>query len=222
MAGYDCLPMKMKRKDFDRVNDDFSDFSLSSPARKIRRLDLDLPPIMEEEEIQSAPRNSYLQDLDLPTILEEEEEIQSAPLNEERAIVLFKPPQHHYQPQVFVDRNLVSGFKNRYLHNAALDDDLYDDDEKTNKNQALVCWNPTQFQFLESTGTIRERREPEIVELDGEDTMMEDAAMDVEEGNSGSVSQPQPQQLVGGSYQWQHCMVPELPQTKSTPISWFR
>lgn len=38
MAGYDCLPMKMKRKEIDRVNDEFSDFSLSSPARKIRRL----------------------------------------------------------------------------------------------------------------------------------------------------------------------------------------
>lgn len=30
--------MKMKRKDIEEVNDDFSDFSLSSPARKIRRL----------------------------------------------------------------------------------------------------------------------------------------------------------------------------------------
>ncbi|XP_059315693.1 uncharacterized protein LOC132066389 [Lycium ferocissimum] len=31
-------PMKMKRKDLDDVYDEFSDFSLSSPARKIRRL----------------------------------------------------------------------------------------------------------------------------------------------------------------------------------------
>lgn len=30
--------MKMKRKDLDQINDEFSDFSLSSPARKIRRL----------------------------------------------------------------------------------------------------------------------------------------------------------------------------------------
>lgn len=30
--------MKMKRKDLDQFNDEFSDFSLSSPARKIRRL----------------------------------------------------------------------------------------------------------------------------------------------------------------------------------------
>lgn len=38
MAGGGFLPMKLKRKDLDQVNDDFSDFSLSSPARKIRRL----------------------------------------------------------------------------------------------------------------------------------------------------------------------------------------
>lgn len=30
--------LKMKRKDLEDVNDEFSDFSLSSPARKIRRL----------------------------------------------------------------------------------------------------------------------------------------------------------------------------------------
>lgn len=30
--------MKMKRKDLDEVNDDFSGFSLSSPSTKIRRL----------------------------------------------------------------------------------------------------------------------------------------------------------------------------------------
>lgn len=36
MEGY--FPLKMKRKDLEDVTDDFSDFSLCSPARKIRRL----------------------------------------------------------------------------------------------------------------------------------------------------------------------------------------
>uniref|UniRef100_A0A1J3DKK6 Uncharacterized protein n=1 Tax=Noccaea caerulescens TaxID=107243 RepID=A0A1J3DKK6_NOCCA len=200
MAGYDCLPMKMKRKEIDRVNDEFSDFSLSSPARKIRRLDLDLPPIMEE-------------DVDLPPIMEEEE-IESAPVNEERAIVLYKPIQH-YQPHLFVDGNLISGFKNRFLHDAAVADDHFDEDDKTNKQQAVVPWN--QSQFLGSTGTFEEPPEPEIVELDGEDAMMEEAAMDVEEESSGCrVSLPQWQQQ-----QQLHCMMPQFPQTNSTPISWF-
>jgi len=125
----------MKRKDIDRVNDDFSDFSLSSPARKIRRLvnslsellktlefvfmmmmmmnwcyimliqDVDLPPIMEEEEI------------DLPMQDTVAEEIELEPVNDERAIVLFKP-LHYQQPSsgnVFVDRHLISGFKSKFL-----------------------------------------------------------------------------------------------------------
>lgn len=36
MAGF--LSGKMKRKDLEEVYDEFSEFSLSSPARKIRRL----------------------------------------------------------------------------------------------------------------------------------------------------------------------------------------
>ncbi|CAH8363214.1 unnamed protein product [Eruca vesicaria subsp. sativa] len=205
MAGYDCVPMKMKRKEIDRVNDDFSDFSLSSPAKKIRRLDLDLPPIKEEEVVM-------------------EEHVSPPPENEERAIVLFKPPTpHHHQPHLFVDRSLISGLKNRFLHDVA----EADEDYKTNKQQAVVPWNPSHFQFLESTGTVQEPTKPEIVELDGDDVMMEEADMDVEEKENSSITtstsvslhqwqQPQQQQ------QLHHCMIPQLPQTNSTPISWFR
>ncbi|KAL1204627.1 hypothetical protein V5N11_004027 [Cardamine amara subsp. amara] len=190
MAGYDCLQMKkMKRKYMDRVNDDFSDFSLSSPATKIRRLDLDLPPIIEEDEIQSVP------------------------VNEEKAIVLYKPLQHYQPEQIIVDRDLVSGFKNRFVHDAVVADDIY---EETKKNQAVVRWEPLQFKFFEDPSA------PEIIEMDGEDEMMEEASMDVEE----EASLPQQQeQFMGGLHQWQqqqqvHCLIPQLPQTNSTPISW--
>ncbi|KAJ0241766.1 hypothetical protein HA466_0211440 [Hirschfeldia incana] len=217
MAGYESVPMRMKRKEIDRVNDDFSDFSLSSPASKIRRLDLDLPPIMEEE-------------VDMPLVMEEEhdDDLQPSPgnENEERAIVLFKPPPHHHQPNLFVDRSLISGLKNRFYHDVAVAAD--DEDYKTNKQQAVVPWNPSHFQFLESAGTSKEQSKPEIVELDGDDTMMEEADMDVEEKDNSSIArssssslpewqQPQPQQQ-----QIHHCMIPQLPQTNSTPISWFR
>lgn len=190
------------------MNDDFSDFSLSSPASKIRRLDLDLPPIMEEE-----------------VVMEDHDHIQSSPQNEERAIVLFKPPpQHHHQPHLFVDRSLISGLKNRFLHDVGVADE---EDYKANKEQAVVPWNPSHYQFLESKGTFQKPRQAEIVELDGDDTMMEEADMDVEEKENSSVTsgssvslpewqQPQQQQ------QLLHCMMPQLPQTNSTPISWFR
>lgn len=113
----------------------------------------------------------------------------------------------------------LSYFADRFLHDVA----VADEDYKANKQQAVVPWNPSQFQFLESAGTtFQEPREPEIVELDGDDTMMEEADMDVEDKGRGSsitnasVSLQQPQQLL-------HCMMPQqLPQTNSTPISWFR
>ncbi|EOA31489.1 hypothetical protein CARUB_v10014675mg [Capsella rubella] len=196
---YNCLPMKMKkRKDIDRVNNDFSDFSLSSPANKIRRLDLDLPPIMEEDEIKSV-----------------------SSVNEERAIVLYKPLRYHHQRcsgDFFVDSDFVSGLKHRILHDVVVADDLCDDDDdEKSKQKAVVRWDSSsKFQSFE------EPPAPEITELDGEDEMMEESAMDVEEA---SLSQQQ-LQLAGGLHQWQqqqlHCMVPQLPQTKSTPISWYR
>ncbi|KAL0885159.1 hypothetical protein Bca101_009141 [Brassica carinata] len=209
MAGYDHPPTKMKRKEIDRVNDDFSDFSLSSPATKIRRLDLDLPPIMEEEVVME----------------EEHDDLQSSPQNEERAIVLFKPPPLHHQPNLFVDRSLISGLKNRFYHDVAV---AADEDYKTNKQQAVVPWNPSHFQFLESTGNFQEPSKPEIVELDGEDEMMEEADMDVEEKENssitsgGSVSLPEWKQPQQQQQQLHHCMLPQLPQTNSTPISWFQ
>lgn len=110
MAGY--LAMKMKRKDLEDVNDDFSDFSLSSPARKIRRLDAELPPIMEEEEADHAEvqklapeeaedvasniNNMNMEELGgLPSNHphnESESESENENENEERALVLFNPP----------------------------------------------------------------------------------------------------------------------------------
>ncbi|EOA15604.1 hypothetical protein CARUB_v10005671mg [Capsella rubella] len=220
--------LSMKRKDIDRVNDDFSDFSLSSPARKIRRLDVDLPPIMEEEET------------DLPMQETAVEEIEVSPVNDERAIVLFKPRHCHQtcSGNLFVDRDLISGFKNRFLRDASrADDDLYED-QRSNKCQAVVCWNPSQTPYSQSVGTFQQPRTLEITELDetGEDAVMDDAASEIDEdsGNT-SLSFPQPaqQQLHQeptygfGLHQWQqqqNCMIPQLPQvsTTPTPITWFR
>lgn len=62
--------------------------------------DVDLPPIMEEEET----------DLAMAT-----EELEPEVLNDERSIVLFKP-LHYHQPSsgsLFVDKDLISGFKSK-------------------------------------------------------------------------------------------------------------
>ncbi|KAL1223013.1 hypothetical protein V5N11_022874 [Cardamine amara subsp. amara] len=223
MAENEHLPMK--RKDIDRVNEEFSDFSLSSPARKIRRLDVDLPPIMEEEETDMAMAT---------------EEVEPGVVNDERAIVLFNP-LHYHQPSsssvnLFVDRDLISGFKNRFLRDAARADDNYDEDQTSNECQAVVCWNPSQPLYSQSVGTFQPFQRPrtlEITELDesGEDVVMDEAENETEE-LSGSTGLPFPQQAQDPTYgfglpQWQqqqNCLIPQLPQvsTTPTPITWFQ
>ncbi|CAA7022905.1 unnamed protein product [Microthlaspi erraticum] len=214
--------LSMKRKGIDQVNDEFSDFSLTSPARKIRRLDVDLPPIREEDMAMQET---------------ESEETEPNPVNEERSIVLFKPLLHH-QPsssgQLFVDRDLISDFKNRFFRGASRAVDNNDEDEKSNKCQAVVCWNPSISPYSEPIGTFQQpRRTLEIVELDEtcEDAVMDEAAMEIEEDNRSSTGLSFPQQedpTYGfGLHQWQqhqqqHCMVPPLPQVNTTPVTWFR
>ncbi|CAN8232525.1 unnamed protein product [Cochlearia groenlandica] len=215
--------LSMKRKEIDRVNDEFSDFSLSSPSKKIRRLDLDLPPIMEEEEV------------DMVTVTEELEDVT---VNEERSIVLYKPLLHYHSPSpssgnLFVDTDLISGFKNRFLRDASIANDTKHEDEKTNKCQAVVCWNPSQSPYSQSVGAFKQPRTLEITELDesGEDAVMDDvAAMETEEEDTGLsfVRQEEPSNGFG-LHQWQrqqqqqqNFMIPQLPQVSTTPITWFR
>lgn len=68
----------------------------------------------------------------MPPILEEDE-IKSVPVNEERAIVLYKPLQHYHQPSssehLFVDTDLVSGLKSKFCVKCycfVRSDDFYD------------------------------------------------------------------------------------------------
>ncbi|CAJ2676356.1 unnamed protein product [Trifolium pratense] len=89
MAGhYKSLKRKVDGV-VNHITDDFSDFSLSSPATKIRRLDAELPPIVEEDD----------EHLDAP--------------NDERAIVLFKPILHSPSSySLTLNSHLISEIKN--------------------------------------------------------------------------------------------------------------
>ncbi|KAG5606903.1 hypothetical protein H5410_028395 [Solanum commersonii] len=142
--------LKMKRKDLEDVYDEFSEFSLSSPARKIRRL---LPTCDQEIRVETVVVKSFF-DADLPPIIEEVEEpeipiafeqaatypsfgsnavnrglvieeLPSVPENEERAIVLFKPmnTQPVHSPSNFsvkVDPQFLNGLKSKSLVPIAL------------------------------------------------------------------------------------------------------
>lgn len=126
----------------------------------------------------------------------------------------------------------------RFLRDASIADDDHYEDQRSNKCQAVVCWNPSQTPYSQSIGTFQQPRTLEITELDetGDDVVMDDAASEIEEdrGNT-SLSVPQPVQqhpqegpTYGfGLHQWQqqqNCMIPQLPQvsTTPTPITWFR
>ncbi|KAK3022340.1 hypothetical protein RJ639_047045 [Escallonia herrerae] len=229
MEGY-AAPLKMKRKEIEEVNDEFSDFSLSSPARKIRRLDAELPPIMEEDET------------DVPVVFEDkaggnvviEELPHEVAGTEERAIVLFKPMNASFllSPSGFsVNPDLISGFKNQLLWPRksdllkATEDEAEGRDTNSgaaNECLAVVPW--VSSQFPQASGAEDDQN---VVPDSMEAEETEAAAMDVEDDYVDMEQRPGNQELGGmavseGLHQWQqqHCMIPQPPQ--HSPIVWFR
>lgn len=246
MEAYAMARTKMKRKDLDQVSDDFSDFSLSSPARKIRRLDAELPPIMEDDEPEIAM--PYLQNRSGGPVIEElpaesassSASAAAASENEERAIVLFKPVHGRLlggpSPSSFsvsVDPDFISGFKNQfYWSNEPAHEKLIEDetgDAETNKGgtncMAMVPWIPSQFPSAPGI---------ELLQPEGSEAMeaeeMADGTMEIEDATeSYPVTQEQAHGYAGqssseGFQQWQqpHCMTPQPPQSVSTPLVWYR
>eukprot|EP00268_Persea_americana_P029584 TRINITY_DN28618_c0_g1_i1.p1 TRINITY_DN28618_c0_g1~~TRINITY_DN28618_c0_g1_i1.p1 ORF type:complete len:234 (+),score=63.24 TRINITY_DN28618_c0_g1_i1:241-942(+) len=231
MAGF--LSVKMKRKDLEEVNDDFSEFSLSSPARKIRRLDAELPPIMEEEE----PAISITRDQQLVAPVEEPVPYT---LNEERALVLYKPVNAQLLQSSSssnlsfrVNTDLIPGLKNQVIRRGcanAMPELMRDEDNEVAKTAsclAVVPWAPPQYQHQVATtlgtgvsgmGTgLSEPMEAEATDV---------SSMEVEEENVPMVVDGLRKAPTGmgegeGLQQWQqHCMTLQLPQNASTPIMW--
>ncbi|GAB4838263.1 hypothetical protein Ancab_027792 [Ancistrocladus abbreviatus] len=240
------LLKKMKRKDLDKVNDDFSDFSLSSPARKIRRLDAELPPIVEEEETEISLGFGLSQhqiripngvEARLTPLIIEELPSDSVPVNEERAIVPFRPcesPLYHRPPNYSIDSTLFSNFKNQALWHAQSRPVIIEEDEEelkgnsavTNECLAVIPWVPSQklHQSPEVEASQREMSES----MDAE--VMESTSMDIED-NVASIGAGQPSECnaPAGSnegmqhlWQQQHCMIPQPPQNTISPIVWYR
>ncbi|KAJ6814371.1 uncharacterized protein M6B38_139770 [Iris pallida] len=219
MTGF--ASTKMKRKDLDEVYDEFSEFSLNSPARKIRRLDAELSPILEEEEpsfpatfgqkLPLAEQATCSSMAGMGSVMVEDDP--SLPSNEERALVLYKPMDNPLvlSPSSFrVRPDLMVGLK-------SADQVLWSGNPKPvtieevpmdyianahGNSLAVVPWVQTQASS-EPRGMIVE--EPMEEEDQG------GASMEVEENG----------QQVEGLHQWpQHCMTPQIPQNSSTPIMW--
>ncbi|KAL0344937.1 UNVERIFIED_CONTAM: hypothetical protein Sradi_4325000 [Sesamum radiatum] len=193
MEGY--LPLKLKRKELEDVNDDFSDFSLSSPARKIRRLDAELPPIIEEEECEIPIEHSLPQEQGFGSNSAgglKIEELPPEPSNEERAIVLFKPTnaspllQSPSNFTVSVNPHLISGFKNQLLWSSQSNSWRLADDDKWRTiiwvqvtGVLLLFHGSSQFSSAPGAGLPPEIDSPEM--MDAQE--VEESRMDIEDSN---------------------------------------
>lgn len=242
MATYQL--MKMKRKDLDDVNDEFSDFSLSSPARKIRRLDAELPPIIEEDEtempleLEHGVSRGMEEHLQPPVI----EELPTVPDSEERAIVLFKPVNNTFpqSPSSFsVDPHVISELKNKGMWSTGSgpivqladesDDNKSKDASESSKCLAVIPWIPSK--------QLHQTHEPDagqgMVSESMDTDEMVGATMEIEDSvPHSSLGQQRPfedngMMMLGNEgvqHQWQqpHCMFPQPLENTTTPIVWYR
>ncbi|KAL2503282.1 hypothetical protein Fot_37130 [Forsythia ovata] len=232
----ESFPLRMKRKSLEEFNDDFSDFTLSSPAQKIRRPDAELPAISEESKseipmTQPVPEQSSGRSRGSLVI----EEISSMPDNEERAIVLYNPTnspllQSPSNFEVYVNPQLISGFKNQALWSGQsnswrlVNDEASMEDENSDECLAVVPWVPLQLPSAPPDGIPPQSDNSEI--MDAEEA--EEARMDIEDNDIG-VEQRNMNEAGGlssneGLHQWQrqHCMIPQPSQNTTTSILWHR
>ncbi|KAL8509699.1 hypothetical protein ACS0TY_016785 [Phlomoides rotata] len=240
------FPSKLKRKDLENVNDDFSDFSLSSPARKIRRLDADLPPIIEEEDCEIPPvfDHSFLHEQRFDYNSSGGIKIEELPdelSNEERAIVLFKPvntPLVHSPADFSVSMSpeLLAGLKkNQLLRSSQTNSWRLAGDEAvencaSNGCRAVVPWVPSQNCSASEPVSELSSQINNIEMMEEEEEEVEESRMDVEDGNEmmeqGNVNGSGGMSLTEGFNQWQqqqHCFIPQPPpQNAKAPIVWYR
>ncbi|EOY32080.1 hypothetical protein QUC31_019553 [Theobroma cacao] len=196
---------KLKRKDIDQVNDDFSDFSLSSPATKIRRLDAELPPIIEEEE-------SFTE-------------------NQDKAIVLFNPLLRSPSAlSLSLNSDLISGFKNQFLRASHMKSADFGETKTEQSSKAtegclaVVPWIPCQIPAVESRdGQLELPESMEADEMDIENNIINN------NGNSNNARMEQELAYEYGGlkpsetlHHWpqQHCMIHQPPQNPFTPVTW--
>lgn len=95
-----------------------------------------------------------------------------------------------------------------------------------NKNLAVVPWVPRLQVPTSSTMNVPQEEAPQLMEAEevGEATM----EIEEEENNLNNSQQGYGYGGMDGAnaiHQWhhqQHCMIPQLPQQTSSPITWFR
>ncbi|XP_042474122.1 uncharacterized protein LOC122056295 [Zingiber officinale] len=205
--------MKTKRKDLDEACDEFMEFSLSSPARKIRRLDPDeFSPIVEEVETASAMEfDDSVSSVSGDDFLPSSESLHKAdsppyPSNDERAIVLYKPVESpiFLSPgssnlSVRVTSDLIHALKNQVFKPGNQRFQAKDETEAANSSSlALVPWAPSQAAMA--------TEEAEATSMEVEEEVRQVTGY----GAGGEGLQQLPQ----------HCMITQVLPNTSNPIMW--
>ncbi|KAL6496419.1 hypothetical protein OROGR_029677 [Orobanche gracilis] len=223
----DYYPLKLKRKDLEDVNDDFSDFSLCSPARKIRRLDAELQPIIEEEECDVPIGFDHcLLQKQSPgsgsTVGIRIEELPAVPINEEKAIVLFNSNTLCRSPSSFSVSYQVS-WSNQLNPWELADDGAPEMNNPCSGNGclAVVPWVPSQLSSEPVAELPSEIDNPEMMDTQE----VEEETMDVEDDGAWqrNASESCGMSLNEGFHQWQqqHCLIPQPPPGVPAPVVWF-
>ncbi|KAK4373062.1 hypothetical protein RND71_008446 [Anisodus tanguticus] len=190
--------------------------------------DAELPPIIEEVEEPEIPiafepaatDPSFGSNAGNRGIVIEE--LPSAPENEERAIVLFKPTN---TPLVHSPSNF-SLKENRANASRPADSEATQQEDSSSANEclAVVPWVRSQVPSAQGAAILGQTDTSDM--MDAED--MEGVAMDVEDSSVNV----EPRTTFGAGavcvneslHQWQqqHCIPTQLPHNTSTPIVWYR
>uniref|UniRef100_A0A0E0JVE3 Uncharacterized protein n=1 Tax=Oryza punctata TaxID=4537 RepID=A0A0E0JVE3_ORYPU len=221
-----------KRKELDQVVDGLSDFSLSGPAAKSRRLDIGLPPIMEEEmpgpsmpfghemlgeEIHNIVSMPIMEDMVGGAM-------ESHPSSEDKALVLYKPVDSTVRigpgtmnPSIIISPDLIRGLKNQAFNQRNYRG-LEDKSPGFSNRLALVPWTPPQITTI-SNWSASDSENREFFEVPMESDEAEVDSMDVEQSPEATVAAIDGESL----HQWQqHCMTLSSLPNPSAPVMWSR
>ncbi|RCV05517.1 hypothetical protein SEVIR_1G088900v4 [Setaria viridis] len=212
-----------KRKELEQVVDGLSDFSLSGPAAKSRRLDPGLPPIMEEE--PPAPSMAFqmlgekINGVNMPSVEVMMEGVTSHHVpSEDMALVLYKPVDNPgiSSSSFIVSSDLIRGLKS-HAFNQVNYHELEDESPERSNSLALVPWKPPQMP-VRSDWVAAEPESTQNFEVPMEADETEVTSMDFEEA---------PEPTSGGFdaenvHQWQHCMTPPSLPNPSAHVMWSR
>uniref|UniRef100_A0A0A9CSK3 Uncharacterized protein n=1 Tax=Arundo donax TaxID=35708 RepID=A0A0A9CSK3_ARUDO len=221
-----------KRKELEEVVDGLSGFSLSGPAAKSRRLDRELPPIMEEEAPASSMpfQHEMLGEdinsgVNMPSV---EDMMEGAMLphvsSENMALVLYKPVDNPvlFGPGIssssfIVSSDLIRGLKN-HAFNQGNYHELEDKSPERSNSLALVPWAPPQL-AIKSDWVTSELKTTQHFEMPMEADEAEVTSMDVEEVPEATAMGFDGDNL----HQWQqHCTTPPSLPNPSDHVMWSR